>query len=97
MDRTSGIHTPLYIKAGWGVIPLPTGIPAIMDGGLPCNSVGLTAVKNQLTCSNVHGMIINMVPSVPSISDSCLMPNLPILGFTEPGKETFQAYTSNSF
>ena len=42
----SGIQTPLYMKAGCGVTPLPTGIPATREGGLPVVSGVLGPRRN---------------------------------------------------
>lgn len=33
--NTMGIHTPLYMKAAWGVTPPPTGRPPTRAGGVP--------------------------------------------------------------
>ena len=54
-----GIHVPLYMKAGCGVTPPPTGIPPTKDGGVPCMSGALlpkeTTIKSFFFKCHKHG------------------------------------------
>lgn len=56
--KTIGIQTPLYMKAGCGVTPPPTGNPPTRAGGVPCVSGVLLPV--QIRKLNLEYQYINM-------------------------------------